>query len=93
MKREVLRRRFGESGSRHGLTIITSPSVESVMAGAAVGRRRDRVRGPASSRLQVPHSVMHNLQQVSESVDQSLDPDDGEYEGNAGQCEDSEETQ
>jgi len=49
MKREVLRGRFGESGSRHGLTIITSPSVESGMAGAAVGRRRDRVWGPASS--------------------------------------------
>jgi len=36
---------------------------------------------------------MHNLQQVSESVDQSLDPEDGEYESNHGQSEDSEETQ
>jgi len=63
------------------------------MAGAAVGRRRDRVWRPASSRLHVPHSVMHNPQQVSESVDQSLDTDDVEYEGNAGQSEDSEETQ
>jgi len=32
-----------KSGSRDGLTIITSPSVESVMAGSAIDRRRDVV--------------------------------------------------
>jgi len=57
-QREVLRGRFRGSGSRDGLTIITSPSVESVMARSAVGRRRDAVWEPASSRLQVPEPVL-----------------------------------
>jgi len=60
-RREVLRGRFQGSGSRDGLTIITSPSVESVMAGSAVGRRRrDAVRESASSPLQVPEPVLYN---------------------------------
>ena len=61
-RREVLRGRFRGSGSRDGLTIITSPSVESVMAGSAVGRRRNAVREPASSRLQVPEPVLYHRQ-------------------------------
>jgi len=92
-RREVLRGRFRGSGSRDGLTIITSPSVESVMAGSAVGRRRDAVREPASSRLQVPEPVLYNRQQVLESADESLDSNDGEYEGNDGQSEESEESE
>jgi len=92
-QREVLRGRFRGSGSQDGLTIITSPSVESVMAGSAVGRRRDAVREPASSRLQVPEPVLYNRQQVLESADESLDSNDGEYEGNDGQSEESEESE
>jgi len=92
-QREVLRGRFRGSGSRDGLTIITSPSVESVMAGSAVGRRRDAVREPASSRLQVPEPVLYNPQQVLESADESLASNDGEYEGNDGQSEESEESE
>jgi len=46
-QRAVLCGRFGGSGSRGGLTIITSPHVESVMAGSAVGRKRDALREPA----------------------------------------------
>jgi len=72
------------------LTIITSPSVESVVDGSAVGRRRDAVREPASSRLQVPEPVLYNPQQVLESADESLDSNDGEYKGNDGQGEESE---
>jgi len=92
-QREVLRGRFRGSGSRDGLTIIRSPSVESVMAGSAVGRRRDTVREPASSRLQVPEPVLYNRQQVLESADESLVCNDGEYEGNDGQCEEREESE
>jgi len=92
-RREVLRGRFRGSGSRDGLTIITSPSVESVLAGSAVGRRRDAVRERASSRVQVPEPVLYNRQQVSESADESLDSNDGEYEGNDGQSEETEESE
>jgi len=63
------------------------------MAGSAVGRRRDAVREPASSRLQVPETVLYNRQQVLESEDESLDSNDGEYEGNDGQSEESEESE
>jgi len=89
-QREVLRGRFRGCGSRDGLTIITSPSVESVMAGSAVGRRRDSGQEPASSRLQ---PVLYNRQQVLESADESLDSNDGEYERNDGQSEESEESE
>jgi len=65
-QREVLRGGLWESGSRDGLTIIISPSVESVMAGSVVGRTRDAVREPASSRLQVPEPVLYNRLQVLE---------------------------
>jgi len=83
-RREVLHGRFRESGSRDGLTIITSLSVESVIAGSAIGRRRDAVLEPASSRLQVLEPVLYNRQQVLELADESLDSSDGEYEGNDG---------
>jgi len=63
-QREVCRGHFRGSGSRDGLTIITSPSVESVMAGSVVGRKRDAVLEPASSRLQVPEPALYNQQQV-----------------------------
>jgi len=79
-QREVLRGHLRESGSRDGLPTIISPSVESVMAGSAVGRRRDTVLEPASSRLQVPEPVLYNWQQVLQSADESLDSNDGEYE-------------
>jgi len=59
-KGRSVRGRFSGCGSRDGLIIITSPSVESVMAGSTVGRRRDAVGEPASSRLQVPESVLYN---------------------------------
>jgi len=52
------------------------------MAGSPVGRRRDAVREPASLRLQVPEPVLYNWQQVFESADESLEYNDGEYEGN-----------
>jgi len=92
-QREVLRGRFRESGSRDGLTIITSPSVESVMAGSAVGRRRDALQEPASSQLQVLDPVLYNRQQVLESADETLDSNDVEYEGNNGESEESEESE
>jgi len=92
-QRGVLHGHFRGSGSRDGLTIITSPSVKSVMAGSAVGRRRDAVREPASSRLQVPKPVLYNRQQVLDSADESLDSNDGEYEGNDGQSEKSEQSE
>jgi len=92
-QREVLRGRFWGCGSRDGLTIIISLSVESVMAGSAVGRRRDPVQEPASSRLQVPEPVLYKRQQVLESADESLDSNDGEYERNDGQSEESEESE
>jgi len=92
-QRELLRGRFRETGSRDGLTIITSPSFESAMAGSAVGRRRDAVREPDSSRLQVPEPVLYNRQPVLESAAESLDSNDGEYEGNDGQSEESEESE
>jgi len=92
-QREVLRGRFRGSRSRDRLTIITSPSVESLMAGSAVGSRRDAVREPASSRPHVPEPVLYNRQQVLESADESLDSNDGEYEGNDGQSEESEESE
>jgi len=65
-RREVLRGRFRRSGSRDRLTIIPSPSVESVTAGSAVGRRRDGVLELASSRLEVPEPVLNHRQQVLE---------------------------
>jgi len=91
-RRVVLRGRFRGSWSRDGLTIITSPSVESVMAGSAVGRRRDAERELASSQLQVPEPVLYNRQQVLESADESLHYNDGEYTGNDGQGDESEES-
>jgi len=92
-QREVLRGRFPRSGSRNGLTIITSPSVESVMAGSAVGRRKDAVWEAASSRLQVPDPVLYNRQQGLDSADESLDSNDVEYEGNDGHSDESEESE
>jgi len=92
-QREVLRGPFQRSGSRDELTILTSPSVESVMAGSGVSRRRDAVREPASSRLQIPEPGLYNRQQVLESADESLDSNDAEYEGNDDQCEESEESE
>jgi len=91
-QREVLHGRFRRSGFRDELTIITSRSVESFMAGSAVGRRRDAVREPASSRLQVREPVLYHRQQVLESAYESLDSNDGEYEGNDHQSEESEES-
>jgi len=90
---EVLRARFWKSGSRDRLTIIPSPSVESVTTGSAVSRRRDGVLGLASSRLEVPELVLNHRQQVLESANESLDSNDGEYEGNDGQSEESEESE
>jgi len=63
------------------------------MVGSPVGRRRDAVREPASPRLQVPEPVLYNWQQVFESADESLDSNDGEYEGNDSQSEESEESE
>jgi len=91
--REVFRGPFCGSGSRDGLIIITSLTGESVMARSAIGRMRDAVWEPASSRLQVPEPVLYNRQQVLESADESLDSNDGEYEGNNGQSAESEESE
>ena len=79
--------------SRDRLTIIPSLSDESVTAGSAVGRRRDGVLELASSRLEVPEPVLNHRQQVLESANESLDSNDGEYEGNDGQSEESEESE
>jgi len=51
------------------------------------------MREPASSRLQVPEPVFYNRQHVLESADESLDSNDGEYESNNGQGEESEESE
>ena len=63
------------------------------MAWSAVGRRRDAVREPASSQLQVLEPVLYNRQQVLGSADESLDSNDGKYEGNDGQSEEREENE
>jgi len=83
-QRDARRQRFQESGSRDGLSILISSSVAPVMAGSAVGRQRNAVQEPTFSRLQVPEPVLYNRQQVLESADESLDSNDGEYEGNDG---------
>jgi len=62
------------------------------MAGSTGARRRDDVREPASSRLQVLQPVLYNRQQVLESADESLSSNDREYEGNDGQSVESEES-
>ena len=49
------------------------------------------MREPPSSRLQIPEPVLYNRQQVSKSADESLDSNDGEYEGNDGQSEEESE--
>jgi len=91
-QRVVLHRPFQRSGCRDRLTIIPSPSVVSVTAGSAVGRRRDGVLELASSRLEVPEPVLNYRQQVLESANESLNSNDGDYEGNDGQCEESKES-
>jgi len=63
------------------------------MAGSDVGRRRDAVREPGSSQLQVPEPVLYNRQQVLESADESLDSNDGEYEGNDNESKESKENE
>jgi len=63
------------------------------MAGSAVGRRRDAMQEPASSRPRVPEPVLYNRRQVLESADESLDSNDGEYDGKDGQSEESEESE
>ena len=63
------------------------------MAGSAVGRWRDLVQEAASLRLQVPEPVLYNRQQVLESADESLDSNDGEYEGDDGRIQESEESE
>jgi len=70
--------------SRDGLTTTISPSITSVMTGAAVGKRRDVIGELASSQLPVPEPVLYNQQQVLDLVDESLDCNNGEYEGNDG---------
>jgi len=92
-QRVVLRGHFRRSGSRDRLTIIPSPSVESVKAGSGVGRRRDGILELASTALEVPEPVLKDRQQVLESANESLDSDDREYEGNDGQSEESEESE
>ena len=82
---------FPEIWVGDGLTIIPSPSVESVTTGSAVGWSRDGLRELASSRLEVPDPVLNHRQQVLESANDSLDSNDGEYEGNNGHSEESEE--
>jgi len=73
--------------------IIPSPSVESVTAGSAVGRRSDGVLELASSRLEVPEPVLNHRQQVLESANESLDSNNGKSEGNDRQSEESEESE
>jgi len=91
--RDVLHRCFQRSGSRDRLTIIPSPSVESVTAGSAVGRRSDGVLELASSSLEVRELVLNHRQQGLESANQSLDSNDGEYEGNDSPSEESKESE
>ena len=83
---------FQSSGFRDRLTIVPSPSVESVMAGSAVGWRRDSVLELASSRLKVPEPVINHRLQVLESANESLYSNAGEYEGHDGQTEESKES-
>jgi len=59
-RREVLGGRFRRSESSDRLTIIPSPSVESVTAESAVGRSRDGVLELASSRTEVPEPVLNH---------------------------------
>jgi len=91
-RREVLHGRFRRPESKDRLTIIPSPSVESVTAGSAIGRRRDGVLELPCSPLEVPEPVLNHRHQVLESANESLDSIDWEYEGNDGQSRESEES-
>jgi len=45
-----------------------------------------------SLRLDVPEPVLNHRQQGLESANESLDSNDGEYEGNNGQSEETKES-
>jgi len=91
--RQVLDGHFRRYESRDRLTIIPSPTIESVTAGSALGRRRDGMLELAPLRLEVPKPVLNHQQQVLDSVNECLDSTDGEYEYNDGQSEESEESE
>jgi len=87
------------SQSRDRLTRIP-PAIESVTAGSTVSRRGNAVLGPASSRLEIPESVPDNQEPVPdnwehgpERADDSIDSDDGEYEGQSQESQESKESQ
>jgi len=95
--REVRRERAQRSQSRDRLTRIPS-TLESVTAGSTVSRRGNAVLGPASSRLRIPEPVPDNREPVPdnweqglEPADDSIDSDDGEYEGQSQESQESQE--
>jgi len=89
--REVRRPRPHISQFRDQLTRIP-PTLESVTAGSTVSRSGNAVLGPASSRLKIPELVPDNWEQGLELADDSIDSDDGEYEGHSQESLESQET-
>ena len=63
----------------------------SITARSAIGCSRDGVLKLTSSRLELPVPLLNYHQQVLESVNESLACNDGKYERNDGQSEDSKE--
>jgi len=101
-RREVTRERAQISQSRDRLTRIP-PTLESVTAGSTVSRRGNAVLGPASSQLKIrePASVPDdrdsepvpdNWEQGLEPADDSIDSNDGEYEGQSQESQESQES-
>jgi len=94
-RREVRGERVQISQSRDRLSKIP-PTLESVTAWSTVSRRGNAVLGPASCRLEIPEPVpdnrepvLDNWEQGLEPADDSIDSDDGEYEGQSQQSQQS----
>jgi len=83
----VRRERAQRSQSRNRSTRIPH-TLKSVTAGSTVSRRVNVVQGPSSYRLEIPEliqdngkPVVDNWEQGLEPPDDSIDSDDGEYQG------------
>jgi len=90
-RRAVRRERPQISQFRDLLTKIP-PTLESVTAGSTVSRSGNAVLGPASSRLKIPELVPDNWEQGLELADDSIDSDDGGYEGQSPESLESQES-
>jgi len=91
-QREVRREHAQRSQSRDRLTRIP-PTLKSVTAGSTVSRRGNAVLGPASSCLKIPEPVPDNWKQGLEPADDSIDSDDGKYQGQSQESQGSQGSQ